>query len=143
MAVGGDGTVNEVVNGLVAPGGLTRAALGRLFTGRGCGLGRNLGLPRDLAEACRRLAAGAEVAVDVGVARWERRTERCFAGSLGAGFDAAAPLPVHRDGEPCGVAPVRVSVLPRALRVLVQRTFRISRGPGPAISRLPRPVFDS
>lgn len=89
VAVGGDGTVNEVVNGLVNQDGASLAALGCLFTGRGCDGVRNFGLPRDLREACRRLLEGEEKRVDLGLVRWGRGGERYFIGSAGAGFDAA------------------------------------------------------
>jgi len=34
-------------------------------------------------------------------------------------IEAAPPLPVHVDGEPCGETPVRASILPAALRLRV------------------------
>ena len=89
VAVGGDGTVNEVVNGLVDQNGLSLATLGCLFTGRACDGIRNFNLPRDLREACRRLVEGRDLKVDLGLVRWGRGGERYFIGSAGAGFDAA------------------------------------------------------
>jgi YegS/Rv2252/BmrU family lipid kinase len=89
VAVGGDGTVNEVINGLVDQSGKSAAVLGCLFTGRGCDGVRNFSLPRDLRDACRRLVEGQDLAVDLGLVRWGRGGERCFIGSAGAGFDTA------------------------------------------------------
>ena len=89
VAVGGDGTVNEVVNGLVDQTGSGPPSLGCLFTGRGCDGIRNFGLPRKLQEACRRLVEGQDVTVDLGLVHWGRGGERYFVGSAGAGFDAA------------------------------------------------------
>ena len=77
VAVGGDGTVNEVVNGLVDQNGTSAAVLGCLFTGRGCDGARNLSLPRDVREACRRLVEGQDLTVDLGLVRWGRGGERC------------------------------------------------------------------
>jgi len=89
VAVGGDGTVNEVVNGLVDENGRTMATLGCVFTGRGCDGVRNFNLPRDLRAACRQLVEGRDTNVDLGLVRWWRGGERYFIGSAGAGFDAA------------------------------------------------------
>ncbi len=65
VAVGGDGTVNEVVNGLMvldAP----RPALGILPYGTGNDLARTLGLPLDAGEeAVETLLAGRTVPLDV------------------------------------------------------------------------------
>lgn len=56
VAVGGDGTCNEVANGLLRAGE-TRAALGVVATGRGVDFATALGVPGDpvaaLAAACR------------------------------------------------------------------------------------------
>jgi YegS/Rv2252/BmrU family lipid kinase len=73
VAVGGDGTINEVVNGFFepllpgeAPRAINRfAALAILPRGTGGDLRRTLGLDGNLASAARRLA-GAQVPVDVG-----------------------------------------------------------------------------
>jgi len=86
--VGGDGTLNEVVNGVTDPDGRPQAALGALLTGRGRDACRTLGLPRHPLEAAVRLAAGSERAMDLGVVRWQGR-RRFFVNAAGAGFDAA------------------------------------------------------
>jgi YegS/Rv2252/BmrU family lipid kinase len=88
VAVGGDGTVNEVVNGLVDAAGRAPAILGVVSTGRGRDLCRNLGVAADPAEAVRRLVAGEDVDVDLGAAEWEGRPPRHFVNAAGAGFDA-------------------------------------------------------
>ena len=83
VAAGGDGTVNEVVNGL-SPG----ATLGILPFGTANVLARELGLPLDAQEACRRILDGGETRVDLGVARDTDGAERRFACMAGVGFDA-------------------------------------------------------
>jgi diacylglycerol kinase family enzyme len=51
-------------------------------------LARELGLPLDAGEACRRIVAGSPTRIDLGVARDEDGAERCFACMAGVGFDA-------------------------------------------------------
>ncbi|HEY8202539.1 MAG TPA: diacylglycerol kinase family protein [Actinomycetota bacterium] len=102
VTFGGDGLVNEVVNGLVG----TPAALGVVPGGTMNVFARSLGLPRAPLEAARRLVAkagsGASKVVDLGVANG-----RFFTFSCGLGFDAEAADRVnhhhrtkHRLGEP-------------------------------------------
>ena len=55
IAFGGDGTVNEVVNGLLAGGDSTNVVLAVLPGGTTNVLARNLGFPNDLVEATARL----------------------------------------------------------------------------------------
>ncbi|WP_228281986.1 diacylglycerol/lipid kinase family protein [Rubrobacter marinus] len=83
IAAGGDGTVNEVVNGL--SGGAT---LGILPLGTANVLARELGLPMNPEEACARILTGTAFRMDVGVATDEEGTERRFACMAGVGFDA-------------------------------------------------------
>jgi diacylglycerol kinase (ATP) len=64
VAAGGDGTLNEVVNGLAADFG--RARLGLLPLGTGNDFARSIGVPADLEEALDILAAGRVRTVDVG-----------------------------------------------------------------------------
>jgi diacylglycerol kinase (ATP) len=87
VAVGGDGTVNEVVNGLTDETGRPLGALGAIVTGRGRDVCRNLRVASDPAVAARRLVEGEEVLVDLGVVEAEGR-HRYFVNAAGAGFDA-------------------------------------------------------
>lgn len=64
FACGGDGTVNEVVNGLVG----TPAALGILRGGTGDVFGKEVRVPRKLERALEVLANGREYRFDVGYA---------------------------------------------------------------------------
>ncbi|TGE28298.1 diacylglycerol/lipid kinase family protein [Hymenobacter metallicola] len=79
VAVGGDGTVNEVGRGLLG----TAAALGILPRGSGNGLARHLRVPLALPEAIRQLATPAFQRIDVGYIN-----ERAFFCTAGLGFDA-------------------------------------------------------
>jgi YegS/Rv2252/BmrU family lipid kinase len=83
IAAGGDGTVNEVVNGLSKD-----ATLGILPLGTANVLARELGLPLKPEDACERILSGTSSQMDVGVATDEEGTERRFACMAGIGFDA-------------------------------------------------------
>jgi diacylglycerol kinase (ATP) len=68
VAAGGDGTIGEVVNGLMqAAGEDTPSTLGILPLGTGNDLADMLQLPRDITAACRRIAAGNTRLIDLGM----------------------------------------------------------------------------
>lgn len=81
VAVGGDGTVNEVLNGLPEGG----PALGMVPTGTANVLAKELGLPRGLEGQADVIAGGATVTWDLGVDRTRNRKFLLF---VSAGFDA-------------------------------------------------------
>ena len=91
VAVGGDGTVNEVVNGLISPGGKSaEAVLGVVITGRGSDLARTIGVPSDYREACARLAGKRTMTVDLGLVEFHhegQKAQRYFVNVGGGGFD--------------------------------------------------------
>ena len=92
IAVGGDGTVNEVVNGLVDEGNKVRTMLGIITTGTGGDAGRTLGIPRHYADACRLLANMKKLTIDLGVVEYasnNRRVRRFYINTAGLGLDAA------------------------------------------------------
>jgi len=94
VAAGGDGTANEVVNGIAdIPQGLSSVRLGILPLGTLNVFARELGLPRNLAGAARTLEAGREMTIDLGRAELTadgRRQGRHFLQLAGAGLDARA-----------------------------------------------------
>lgn len=79
VAVGGDGTVNEVINGLID----TSATLGIIPAGTGNGFAREFGIPLHPREACKILIEGYTRFIDIGQA-----DGRYFTGFAGMGFDA-------------------------------------------------------
>jgi len=92
IAVGGDGTVNEVVNGLVDERGKGRATLGIIITGVGNDVVRSLGIPRDHAHACRLFSDFKTATIDLGAVEYMRggeKVRRFFINTSGLGFDAA------------------------------------------------------
>ncbi len=83
VAVGGDGTVHEVLNGLMTHPRDRRPALGLLPTGSGNDTRRTLGIPVDLSAAALALVTGERRAFDVGVCNGIY-----FNNSFAAGLDA-------------------------------------------------------
>lgn len=80
---GGDGTLNEVLNGVHRGDGLDRVRFGLLPLGTGNDFATALGIPADLDEALGVLAAGEERTVDLG-----RANDRVFANIAAGGFVA-------------------------------------------------------
>ena len=68
VAVGGDGTVHEVVNGMLEDGKPVApdAVLGVIAAGSGCDLIKSFGLPADVEQAAGHLAGDQVKAIDVG-----------------------------------------------------------------------------
>lgn len=83
VAVGGDGTVHEVLNGLMRQPLERRPALAILPTGSGNDTCRTMGVPFDLAEAALLLATGVRRRFDVGSCNG-----MFFNNSFAAGLDA-------------------------------------------------------
>lgn len=93
VAAGGDGTVNEVLNGLVDAGDLARVRLAVLPLGTVNVFAKELGIPTDFAGAWEVVLAGAERTIDLPLAEFgppSARTTRAFAQMGGAGLDSRA-----------------------------------------------------
>jgi YegS/Rv2252/BmrU family lipid kinase len=90
VALGGDGTLNEVGNGLMGTG----AALAVVPTGTGNDWVRSVDIPRDPAVACRIAFGGRLVKSDVGMAVGHRH----FFNIAGIGFDAEVSRRVNDYG---------------------------------------------
>ena len=94
VAAGGDGTLNEVLNGLAdAPGGLAGTRLGLLPLGTVNVFARELRLPLEPLDAWQVVLRGRETRVDLPRARWragDGERGRWFCQLAGAGLDARA-----------------------------------------------------
>jgi len=98
VAAGGDGTVNEVLNGLMQaqPSG-KRAALGVLAIGRGNDFAPAPGIPETIPEGCQALKEDYRREMDVGRVFGGKYPEgRYFANNVGVGFDAIGTIEVAK-----------------------------------------------
>jgi YegS/Rv2252/BmrU family lipid kinase len=96
-AIGGDGTINEVTNGLLG----TDCALALVPLGSGNDLNKVVGMPVDIDQALEAVFHGTKKAVDVGEIEFKRKNQeqfctRVFVNSLGIGIDAEIAKEIKR-----------------------------------------------
>ena len=99
VAAGGDGTVNEVLNGLMEARLVSqnRPALGILCTGRGNDFGPCINIPEDLPTAYQVLKNDNRRTIDIGrVSGGKFPQGRYFANNVGVGFDAIGTIEVAK-----------------------------------------------
>lgn len=101
VAVGGDGTVHEVVNGMFDDGAprVEGAVLGVVAAGSGCDLIRTFGLPGDASRACVHLQGENTYPLDIGRMRLTGAggdVERYFVNVAEAGLGGAVARRAER-----------------------------------------------
>lgn len=89
FVAGGDGTLNEAVNGVWQARALDRVRFGILPLGTGNDFAMALGVPTDITEAVKVLAAQRELQVDVGLVNG-----RLFLNTSGGGYIAEVSVAV-------------------------------------------------
>jgi len=87
VALGGDGTVHEVVNGLMRVAAPHRPKLAVVPIGSGNDFAFGAGVPMDPAEAMKRAFTGATKPVDIGVLHDNNNRTEYWDNSVGIGFD--------------------------------------------------------
>ena len=106
VAVGGDGTVNEAVNGLMRVEPERRAELATIPRGTGKDFARSFGIPTAVDEALRVARDGATRTVDVGRASfvvWDGSpAESYFANFAGAGISGAVAARANTSSKALG-----------------------------------------
>jgi YegS/Rv2252/BmrU family lipid kinase len=137
LAVGGDGTIHEVANGILrgAPPG-SGPALAVVPVGTGNDFFRMVGAPRKVESALEVLTSGAERRFEVGHARWDDG-EAWFVNLLGVGLDVSVLQQRDRFARLSGLAQYVAGALaalvrfkPLEIRVEVDGVHRFS---GPAL----------
>ena len=89
--VGGDGTANEIINGLMQArrAGLGEAVMGMLAVGRGNDFAFGMNIPAGLELGLQTLLAGRKDKIDIGlVSGGDYPQGRYFGNGVGIGFDA-------------------------------------------------------
>lgn len=137
VAMGGDGTIQEVAGGLAEArlsAGRSEhrplADLGILPAGTGNDLIKSLRLPGDLEEACRCLCAGRRRPLDLGRIRWrsdedEIERERIFVNNVGLGFEGQVGWEADRIRLPLRGMPLYLLAILRVLGRLVNPPLAI------------------
>lgn len=90
IGAGGDGTANEIINGLMAAsenGAVAR--LGVIPAGSGSDFASGIGLPANLEEACHRVTQNSGRMIDIGRVTVAGKGPRYFGNVVGVGFDGA------------------------------------------------------
>ncbi|MFZ5820937.1 MAG: diacylglycerol/lipid kinase family protein [Chloroflexota bacterium] len=96
VAMGGDGTVHEVVNGLMQVPQERRPVLGVVPVGSGNDFAHALHIPTKADHALARAYAGTPSLVDLGLLTDEHGRREYFDNTLGMGFDAIVTIRSHR-----------------------------------------------
>lgn len=89
FVAGGDGTVNEAVNGVASAGALSQVRFGIIPLGTGNDFAAGLGIPADVDEALQVLAQERELRVDLGSVNG-----RVFINTSGGGYIAEVSVAV-------------------------------------------------
>lgn len=96
IAMGGDGTVHEVVNGLMQIPADRRPLLGVVPVGSGNDFAHAIGIPKKSDHALAHALNGAPSFVDLGLLTDEHGRQEYFDNTLGMGFDAIVTIRSHR-----------------------------------------------
>ena len=96
IAAGGDGTVHEVVNGLMQVPAERRPRLGIVPLGSGNDFAHSVGISGSPADALRQVFTGEVKHVDLGVFDIGRGKTEYFDNTFGIGFDATVTIRSHR-----------------------------------------------
>jgi diacylglycerol kinase (ATP) len=92
VVASGDGTANEVLNGLMRArkAGFDKTAMGQIAVGTGNDFAYGMGIPGGIEAGCKILAENYRRRVDVGLVKGGDYPEgRYFGNGVGVGFDAA------------------------------------------------------
>jgi len=112
VAVGGDGTANEVVNGMMLAGNTSPVGtLACIPAGSGNDFAVMNGTATNLDLACRAIAAGQTQIIDVGQVTLDGQIERYFDNAVGMGFDALVVIETRKFKHLRGIAMYLPAVL--------------------------------
>jgi YegS/Rv2252/BmrU family lipid kinase len=96
IAMGGDGTVHEVVNGLMQIPAEKRPILGVVPVGSGNDFAHSIGVPMQSDRALAHALNGEVSTVDIGLMTDENGRQEYFDNTVGIGFDAVVTIRSHK-----------------------------------------------
>jgi diacylglycerol kinase (ATP) len=96
VAMGGDGTVHEVVNGLMQVPAEKRPVLGIVPLGSGNDFAHAIGIPLEADRALAHALKGEPSLVDIGLMTDENGRQEYFDNTVGVGFDAVVTIRSHK-----------------------------------------------
>jgi len=96
VAVGGDGTVHEVINGLMQLPEEKRPVLGVVPVGSGNDFAHAIGMPQKADRALLEVLHGEPSLVDIGLMTDEHGRKEYFNNTAGLGFDAVVTIRSHK-----------------------------------------------
>jgi YegS/Rv2252/BmrU family lipid kinase len=96
IAMGGDGTVHEVVNGLMQVPENKRPLLGVVPVGSGNDFAHGIGASKNSNQALTRALTGEACTIDLGLMTDENGRQEYFDNTLGIGFGAIVTIRSHR-----------------------------------------------
>ena len=96
IAMGGDGTVHEVVNGLMQTPAEKRPILGVVPVGSGNDFAHSIGVPMQSDRALAHALKGEPSTVDIGLMTDENGRQEYFDNTVGIGFDAVVTIRSHK-----------------------------------------------
>ncbi len=96
IALGGDGTVHEVVNGLMQVPAGRRPALGVVPIGSGNDFAHAIGVPKAADHALAHALTAPASPIDLGLMTDENGRQEYFDNTLGMGFDAVVTIRSHK-----------------------------------------------
>ena len=138
VVLGGDGTLNEVVNGLIADDRPVNPAalLGIIRYGTGGDFARGLGIPKELEGAIDRLASGSPREVDLGKVTYRRpdggEGVRYFINEGEIGMGAAVCEAVNRSSKGLGGSLSFMRAILTTMARYPNQTVRLSLDGAPA-----------
>ena len=96
IAIGGDGTAHEVVNGLMQIPAEKRPILGVVPVGSGNDFAHSIGVPMQPDRALAYALNGEPSTVDIGLMTDENGRKEYFDNTVGVGFDAVVTIRSHK-----------------------------------------------
>jgi YegS/Rv2252/BmrU family lipid kinase len=126
IAIGGDGTVHEVMNGLMRAPSERRPALGIVPAGSGNDVAFALGITKSLEQAAEAIERGSTRAVDIGHIRTDRDDECFCINNVGLLLEGEINRASHRLRWPRGSGLYVRAMLQTLARPLPAATLRLT-----------------